>query len=359
MSSSARAVAFAIVQVTQTDSPGNEWDEFVESTPGAQLGHAAAWAGILRDAYGLEPLYLTARRSTGEIDGVLPLVSFRTLGGKRELISIPFHDASGVLARSSEASEALVSAAFAAVDDGGYAALELRQNDALDGIPASDTSEPRVGLVLPLENSEAAQWKSVGSKVRNQTRKAGREGLSLAGGARDALLEGFYRPFAVNMRDLGSPVHSRRFFETMATGFGDRLRFIVVEASDRSVGGLVAIHYASKVTVTWASTLRSERARCPNNVIYWEALRWSIALGVDRFDFGRSPVGAGTYHFKRGWGAQAHPLAWTRFGRSRERLPIASARQSALLARLSAVWGRLPIAATRHLGPRIRRFLAS
>ena len=56
----------------------------------------------------------------------------------------------------------------------------------------------------------------------------------------------------------------------------ERLRFVITAHGDRPVGGLVAIDFAGAVTVPWASTLRSERQRCPNNQIYWEALRWSI-----------------------------------------------------------------------------------
>ena len=41
------------MQLEKVDEPGAEWDAFVEATPGGALGHAAAWASILREAYGL------------------------------------------------------------------------------------------------------------------------------------------------------------------------------------------------------------------------------------------------------------------------------------------------------------------
>jgi predicted N-acyltransferase len=212
-------------------------------------------------------------------------------------------------------------------------------------------------LVLRLAGDEAAQWQAIGAKVRNQVRKAEKEGLTVASWDPDALLDGFYDCFAQNMRDLGTPVHARRFFLEAARGFGERLRFVVAADGTRAVGGLVAIHYAGRVTVTWASTLRSERPRCPNQLIYWEALRWAVGRGASHFDFGRSPIGGGTYRFKRGWGAAEAPLAWVRLSPTGEPLRPDALRENWLLGRLSTIWQRLPVGLTRGLGPPLRRHL--
>lgn len=340
--------------------PDGTWDRFVEACPGVHLGHAGGWARALRNAYGLEPLYMAATGERGEVAGVLPLFAMRTLRGGRELVSIPFHDVAGVLAGSEAAESALVAEGLRLARERGCGALELRQADPLPGLaPATPESGSRVNLVLPLETSEDAQWKALGSKVRNQVRKAEKEGLAVARWDDRALLDGFYGCFAHNMRDLGSPVHGRALFAEAARAFGERLRFVVAADGARPVGGLVAIHYGPRVTVTWASTLRAERARCPNNLIYWEAIRWAIGRGARLFDFGRSPVGGGTYKFKRGWGAAEEPLAWARLAPGGEALPCTPLSEDPVLARLSAAWQRLPVSWTRRLGPPIRRRLSN
>jgi hypothetical protein len=137
------------------------------------------------------------------------------------------------------------------------------------------------------------------------------------------------------------------------------LRFIVVCDGSRPVGGLVAIRYASVVTVTWASTLRSERSRCPNNLIYWEALRWAIRHGARSFDFGRSRRGEGTYRFKRGWGAEDRPLAWVRLNSTGAPMELRTADDNSALQKLSSLWSRLPVPVSVFLGPRVRRFLSN
>jgi FemAB-related protein (PEP-CTERM system-associated) len=347
------------MQVERVVEPGAEWDEFAESTPGVCVGHAAAWASVLREAYRLEPLYLAARSAGGEMMGILPLVRFRTLIGRSELISLPYLDAAGILAREPESAEALRLAAVDLLHTSRARTLELRQSMPVGGEQASDPSVDRVNLVLPLEADEEAQWKALRAKVRNQTRKAEKEGLEIAEGTPKDLLDAFYGAFRENMRDLGSPVHAESFFHAAARHLGDRLRFVVTHLGGRPVGGLVAIRYGPAVTVPWASTLRSERRRCPNNLIYWEALRWAIATGATEFDFGRSPRDSGTHRFKLGWGAHEEPLPWLRMSASGEAVPMAVGNTNSLLTRVSELWTRLPVPVASALGSRVRRYFSN
>jgi FemAB-related protein (PEP-CTERM system-associated) len=344
------------MQIAVIADPGPEWDAFVEAEPAGQLGHASAWAHIVREAYGLTPVYLEARNEHGAIAGILPLVRFRGLSAGLELVSMPFLDSGGILTRDPATERALLDAALELVREQGAGALELRQIAADTAEPAGQT---RVDLVLALESDEDAQWRALPAKVRNQIRKAESESLSIAPRDDARLLAGFYGPFCRNMRDLGSPVHSERFFSAAAEAFGDRLRFIVTRLGEKPVGGLAAIDFAGAVSVPWASTLREERRRCPNNQIYWEALRWAIERGAREFDFGRSPIGGGTHRFKRGWGAKERPLAWQRLSPTGDRLSAKTAGDSALLRSLSVIWSRLPVPVTTRLGPQLRRRISS
>jgi len=342
--------------------PGGEWDEFAESQSEARLGHASAWSTVLNEAYGLDPHYLCARDDHGSLRGILPLVVFRSRpAGPRQLISLPYLDGSGILALDAETAEQLLEHALQLVVTCGFDSLELRSASSGPG-QAKRPPElmDRVNLALRLEKGPEAQWQALRAKVRNQTRKAGREGLELVDDATPALLDHFYEPFRVNMRDLGSPVHARAFFQSAARHLGDRLRFIVTRDRDRPVGGLVAIRFGNRVSVPWASTLRSERKRCPNNQIYWEAMKWAIEIGATTFDFGRSPRDAGTYRFKKGWGALEEPLDWRRFDSDGSSLPPPlAAPPSPVLERLSRLWTRLPVPIASMLGARIRRYFSN
>ena len=88
------------------------------SAPGAPptkpQNTGATTASVFREAYRLEPCYLAARRTSGELAGILPLVQFRTLLGGRELISLPYLDAAGILAGDPEAAEREIGLFFSA-----------------------------------------------------------------------------------------------------------------------------------------------------------------------------------------------------------------------------------------------------
>ncbi len=175
----------------------------------------------------------------------------------------------------------------------------------------------------------------------------------------DGGVDAFYEPFRRNMRDLGSPVHSRRLFEEIARAFGESARWVITRREGRSVGGLVAIDFADRVSIPWASTLREERSHCPNNQIYWEAMCWALRRKTRRIDFGRSPIDGGTQRFKKGWGAVGHPMYWLRLDPEGRPLTASHDGDSKLLQHASRLWPKLPQGLTDWLGPRLRPHLSS
>ena len=198
--------------------------------------------------------------------------------------------------------------------------------------------------------------KTIGPKVRNQIRKSEKGGLVSEVVSASRLPE-FYEVFSRNMRDLGSPTHSLAFFETLARELGDRFRlYLTRDADQQPVGGAVAIHFKDSVSVPWASSLRSVRSLCPNHSLYWRILRDARESGADTFDFGRSSAGAGTFHFKKQWGAEPIPLTWTfldRMQKPETDYYLDPRTQSAAVQ----IWRRLPLSLTLRLGPLIRRQL--
>jgi serine/alanine adding enzyme len=200
-------------------------------------------------------------------------------------------------------------------------------------------------------------WARLDSKVRNQVRKALKSGLTVAWRGPEAL-DAFYDLFATNMRDLGSPVHGRRFFAALLTEFRTSARLILVRDGDETVGGGVCLAFRDTVIVPWAATRRDYRPKCPGNLLYWEAIRWSCEAGFRRFDFGRSSPGSGTYLFKKQWGAVESPLFWECFQRTggRSDLVQSAGDQHAWLIK---AWTRLPVAVTTLIGPPLRGRLSN
>lgn len=328
--------------------PGEEqaWDEYVSRCPDAKVYHRYGWARVVERSYGHAPVYLWAR-DQGTVHGVLPLVLFRgTLGG-RTLVSLPFLDEGGLCADSEAARAALWEAALEMARRERAGAVELRQR-APSGLPLSPLGS-KVTVMLPLENDPELMWKRLDAKVRNQVRKAMNSGLAPSWCGTEAL-DDFYEVFAHNMRDLGSPVHARRFFAAILQEFSDTARLLIVRDGSRAVAGGVCMRFRDTVLVPWASSLRQWRSRCPSNLLYWEVIRSACENGLRWLDFGRSSPGSGTYRFKMQWGGIEERLHWETS--DRPSLVDTEHPMSRLMIR---AWQRLPVRVTKVVGPLLRK----
>ena len=328
------------------------WDGFVSSQPRAALGHLFAWKRVFESSYGKSTHYLMALEKN-EVAGVLPLVHMRGLLGGNRLVSLPFLDQAGILAASAAAAEALQAAALRLARGIGATWIDLRSL-AIEGEHVAGRST----LVLRLPPDTGALWRSFSTKVRNQVRKAEKEALRTEPASRDHLCD-FYEVFSRNMRDLGSPVHSRKFFESVLAAFDSQASlYLTVAGTGRVIGGGIALRSGGTVTVPWASSLRECFASCPNHSLYWKILTGAIDSGANDFDFGRSHEDSGTYRFKRQWGAEPRPLGWTSFdpdGRPGSESVLRPGDHRII----TNLWRRLPIGLANFLGPLLRRQLSN
>jgi len=328
------------------------WSTLIQQIDQTNLAQAPVWYTAIQQAYHHTPLYLQAE-DTGGQQAILPAFLLRSHLFGTVVTSMPFLDAGGPGGSSSKLVHTLVSRLFEEATRRGAGLVELRCTMPLD-LPVQASGD-KVNLSLPLPEDPGQLWARLDAKVRNQIRKAERSGLSVEFGQSEKL-DDFYETFARNMRDLGSPVHARGFFQAVLDGFGNLARIALVRKDAQPIGGLIALTFKNSLIVPWASSLRQYLSLCPNMLLYWETLRSACLEGFQRFDFGRSSLNSGTYRFKRQWGAIEEPLFWYTIpiaASLRRRLSSADPK-AALLARL---WRYLPLRVTRWLGPHIRKSL--
>ena len=322
------------------------------TAPTSHLAHAAEWFTIIPTAYGHDPLYLHGEDAGGR-RGTLPAFIVRRPMGGAIVSSMPFLDGGGPCSSSVALDGALVTRLLEEASQLGADRVELRCAQRLE--IAWEPMEHKVNLTLRLPADPARLWHGFDGSVRNQIRKAERSGLAVESGGAEKL-DDFYTIFATRMRELGSPAHARGFFAAVLDGFGERARVTLVRKGTTAVGGLIALAHQDVLTVPWASCLSPYLKLCPNMLLYWETIGAACREGLQRFDFGRSTRGSGTYRFKRQWGAEEQPLFWYTIpmGRRRAR-PVTGTSRAA--AWLTGSWKHLPLAVTRTLGPCIRRYL--
>jgi FemAB-related protein (PEP-CTERM system-associated) len=214
------------------------------------------------------------------------------------------------------------------------------------------SSASKVLMRLPLPATADALWKQIDSKVRNQIRKGEKQEFAVQWGSQE-LLESFYRVFSRNMRDLGTPVFSRRFFSSVLTHFAAEAEFCVVNLSGRPVAAALLLHGRGTSKVPCASALREFSSTNANMFMYWQLLKRAVQRGQQTFDFGRSTVGSGTERFKSQWDAVATPAHWMRWVRRGKGSDLR--KESGTFALLSRAWKLLPVPVAQWLGPHIVR----
>jgi FemAB-related protein (PEP-CTERM system-associated) len=333
-------------------APAAAWRKAVDEHCHATPAHSPEWFDVIRDAYGHDPLYLSADDAEGRTVVLPAFVVRRPLVGT-VVTSMPFLDSGGPCGASGPLGAVLVGRLIEEAGRLGARSVELRCAERLDMGQAP--TEHKVNMTLALPADPDVLWRRLDKSVRNQVRKAEKSGLTIESGGAEKLTA-FYDVFAARMRDLGSPVHARGFLQAVMTAFGSRARIVVVQNGSTTVGGLVAIAFKDRLAVPWAACLQEYFSLCPNMLLYWDTLRRACDEGFSRFDFGRSTRDSGTYRFKRQWGAEEEPLFW--YTIPLRRRPGTSAggagRRAALAVR---AWQRLPLAVTRRLGPHIRKYL--
>jgi FemAB-related protein (PEP-CTERM system-associated) len=335
---------------TNTNVAPGAWDRYAAAHPDATAYHRHGWLEVIRSAFGHEITGLAAEFET-RIVGLLPLVHFRSRLFGRFTVSIPFLNYGGVLADDEMVEQALLSRAIEITRDAGGSHLELRhtRQHFAELTPLSH----KVAMTVRLEASVARQWDGLDRKVRNQVRKAEKSGLSCVDGGAE-LLPRFYAVFARNMRDLGTPVYSARFFRAVLERFSDTTRVFVVTSAGRPVAASLVHWHRATLEVPWASALREFNPLCANVFLYWHMLRFGVERGLTTFDFGRSSPDSGTFQFKRQWGAEPTPLVWeywTAGGRPLPQLNPANPKFSMAIR----AWQRLPVPLATALGPFIVR----
>jgi serine/alanine adding enzyme len=336
--------------VVTTDVSREAWDAYVAASADATGYHEWRWRRVFEQAFGHETRYLAARRG-GEIVGILPLVLFRSMFFGRFMVSLPFVNYGGIVADDASAADALLAEAERIGVEGRFSHLELRHQRR--HFRRLALKEHKVSMLLPLQRSAEAAWVAMDRKVRNQVRKAEKSGLTAVVAGRERL-DDFYRIFATNMRDLGTPVYAKRFFEQVFEAYGDEARIVVVSKDDVAVASGIALISGTVIETPWASSLGEYRSMCPNHMLYWSLMQWAIERRLDVFDFGRSTPDEGTFQFKRQWGAEPLPLQWEYRLFTGATMPDQSPKNPKFRMAID-VWKRCPLWLTNTLGPHIVR----
>ncbi len=331
------------------------WDELVQRRGCVYQGWD--FAACLQEGLGQRIVHLCAVDDAGAVGAALPLAVIRSPLFGRFAVSLPVSDHAGLVHDDEEARDALLDALPSVLEKEGIDWIELRH--FADSLPELSLpfSEHKITLELTLPSSSDELWSSLKAKVRNLVRKGEKADLVYRQEGAE-FLDTFYRIYARNLRDLGTPCYPRAFFAALLHRFPQAARIHLAtlgEGGPVTAVGLT-LRDGARQQIPFAASLSEYRRHSPNMFLYWKMLDDAIGGGSEVFDFGRSTRDSGTHRFKRQWGAVERPLRWHYVLAPGKRMPELRV-DSPKYQLAERVWKHLPVAVATAVGTRLVRYL--
>ena len=346
------ADAPAPITIETVTAADPRWDAYVDAHPEGTFFHLLSWRDVLGTAVGFEAHYLQALRD-GRVVGLLPLVRVKSLLFGHALVSLPFCVQGGVIADDAPAAEALLNYASALAERFAVDYLELRHTQPVAaGWPTK--SETYVLFKRALSPDVEENMKAIPRKQRAMVRKGISAGLV---SREEVALQNFFHIYATSVRNLGTPVFPRRYFEALFETFREHCRVTTVYAGEAAVSSVLSFVYKDTVMPYYGGGLPAARDLKAYDFMYWEVMRTACEQGIRHFDYGRSKRDSGSYSFKKNWGFEPTPLHYQYHLVKQQGLPDRNPNNPKYELAVNA-WKRLPLPLANFLGPFVSPYLA-
>lgn len=326
------------------------WREFADTAPGASIFHHPAWLTLIAGRYRYPVAACCVLGADGAVRAGLPVALVRGPLSGRRLVAFPFSDLCPPLGAREDV------AALGPVADGLRTrmgtSMEVRADlTAVAGArPGARYRHHVVELATDVAEVERGFRRS---SVLRGVRRARREGLVAQWRADVDALDAFYRLHVATRSRLGAPTQPRSFIRDLAHLFAQDLGFVLIVArGGETAAAAVFLHHGGVLTYKYGASDARALAMRPNNLLFWEAIRWGCEHGMNQLDLGRSDLEQQSLReFKRSWGAAENELVYTHLGAGSPR----AADRGVLGRGLAAGIRRTPPVASRLLGELLYR----
>lgn len=327
------------------------WGNYILHSSSSHFYHQIGWRNVVHKTYRHKPIYLVAYEKEN-IKGILPLFLMKSMIFGKRLISMPFGPYGGTVTDDDNVKELLISQAKKLTEEHKLDYLELRYPRKPDlDLPQHMM---HISMVLELNEDSEIVWKKLDKKARNSTRKAMKSGLTFSLDREH--LHDFYNLYALNMRELGTPVHKYGFFSNLLDEFPENVYIANVHHENKAIAGMIILTFKDTMISGWAASDSRFLNKNPNNILYWETIKYGCENGYKYFDFGRSIKGSGTYNFKKKWATTPKQLHYSFYLNKAREIPRVDPHNPKYEKSIKR-WQRLPFWVTKILGPRIRKHI--
>lgn len=327
------------------------WNAFVRQQPEGTFFHLAEWQYVLKQAFGHRAHYLLAVANSGEVIGVLPLAQVQSMLFGNALVSTPFCVYGGIVASTDAARVALAAAACDLARKLGVDYLEMRNRKRSH--PDWPCKELYVTFRREIDADSEKNMLAIPRKQRAMVRKGIKEELR---GVIDTSVDRHYDIYSESLRNLGTPVFSKRYTQVLKDVFGDACEIITILKGERAVASVLNFYFRDEVLPYYGGGTSEARAVAGNDYMYWDVMERARERGCRVFDYGRSKKGTGAYDFKTHWGFEPEQLYYEYFLVRQKEMPNLSPTNPKY-GKAIELWRKLPLQLTQMIGPVVAKYL--
>lgn len=338
------------VKLLDNDAMGR-WDLFVDNCPNATFFHRSGWKGVIEKVFGHECYFFFVEQGE-EIVGLLPLVHVKSVLFGNSLISTGFTIGGGPVTSNSETLPALENEALLLAEQLDVDHIEYRggKSHHPDWVQKSDLY---ASFVRDIDADNEKNMLAIPRKQRAMVRKGIKAGLT---SVIDDHPERLHHIYATSVRNLGTPVFSKKLFETLIETFGEDVDIVTIENDGVAIASVMNFYFRNEVLPYYGGGTFAARPVAGNDFMYWEVMRRAAEKGITRFDFGRSKRETGAFNFKKNWGFEPVSLTYEFKLRKSDNIPEINPTNPKYRIFIEA-WKRLPLPIAKIIGPMISRNL--
>ena len=294
------------------------WDELVLTNDDYSFFHSSSWARVLCESYKYKPLYFTSIEN-GKLSDLIPVMEVRSPLTGRRGVSLPFTDYCQPIVTDKSHFNEIIDEIISYGKKAGWKYIEWRGGES--HFQNKIHSSFYYGHTLDLTKSEQELLSSFRSSTKRNIKKATKEGVNVKILNSLESIKAFSRLNSITRKHHGLPPQPWYFFKKVYEHIISKKNGFVVLASFRkkTIAGAVYFHFGEKVIFKFGASERSYQHLRPNNLVMWEAIKWSARNDFGSFNFGRTEAeNDGLLQFKRGWGAQEQSIKYYKYDLKKE-----------------------------------------
>lgn len=331
------------------DEHATAWDEFVTAQQDGTFFHLAAWQDVI-SVVGHQCYYLYATVA-GNIKAVLPLARVKSRLFGDALVSTPFCVYGGAVGEEA-AKRFLEQEAVKLAQRLKVQHLELRYKTAQDN--QFITRSQHAYFACELADSPESILAGIKKKQRAVIRHALNESLSFT---LDKQSDDFYQTYSESVRNLGTPVFSKTFFNSLLQAFPAQSEILTVRKQQHPVSSVLSFYFKGEVLPYYGGGISEAKSLKSNDFMYYQLMCHARETkGCTRYDFGRSKIDSGAYQYKKHWGMTPVELPYQYQLITASELPNLSPNNPKYQLFIK-LWQKLPLTVSQWLGPQLSRYL--